>query len=208
MSIIHHTTVTPGKLELLSPWLAAQPWFRGTGEPELTKAGGFRLDDPAGEVGIEFMVATDGATTYDLPMTYRGAPLAGAGTGLIGTVEHGVLGRRWVYDAVHDPVFVATLLALLRGEVTPQQQSISDAPDDTVIASCAGFEPVTAEPAIAANGAVGTEIRVSPDLVLRVRRVLGDGDDLPDCVGSVSGCWQDADGGQQSRDVFAVLLAG
>ena len=45
MAIIHHTTMTPTKLELLAPWLPTQPWYPGTGsEPELGKAGGFRLD--------------------------------------------------------------------------------------------------------------------------------------------------------------------
>jgi Maltokinase N-terminal cap domain len=54
MAIVHNTTMSPGKLELLTAWLPAQPWYLGTGRaPELVKAGGFRLDDPEGEVGIE-----------------------------------------------------------------------------------------------------------------------------------------------------------
>ena len=57
MAIIHRTTMTPGKLELLAAWLPSQPWCHGAGRaPELARAGGFRLDDPPGEVGIEFMV--------------------------------------------------------------------------------------------------------------------------------------------------------
>ncbi len=28
MAVIHHTTLTPGKLELLSAWLPSQPWYR------------------------------------------------------------------------------------------------------------------------------------------------------------------------------------
>jgi hypothetical protein len=102
MAIIHRTTLIPGKLELLAAWLPAQPWYLDRGrEPELAKAGGFRLDDPQGEVGIEFMVVTDGsgdrAITYLVPLTYRGSPLAGDGGGLVGTTEHGVLGRRRVF---------------------------------------------------------------------------------------------------------------
>jgi hypothetical protein len=97
MAIIHHTTMRPGKLELLTAWLPAQPWYRQTGhQPELAKAGGFRLDDPQGEVGIEFMVVTDGsgyaATAYQIPLTYRAGALAGACGGLIGTSEHGGTG--------------------------------------------------------------------------------------------------------------------
>ena len=84
MAIIHQTTMKPGKLDLLTAWLPAQPWYLGSGrEPELARAGGFRLDDPAGEVGIEFMVAGDAAAGdavyYQVPMTYRGSPLADAG---------------------------------------------------------------------------------------------------------------------------------
>ncbi len=115
MAIIYDTTMSPGKLELLAAWLPVQPWYLGTGhEPELAKAGGFRLDDPHGEVGIEFMVVSDRsggrATTYQVPLTYRARALASAG-GLIGTAEHGVLGHRWIYDGAHDPVLVAQLVA-------------------------------------------------------------------------------------------------
>ena len=156
MAIIHSTTLTPGKLELLTVWLPHQPWYRGTGAPVLTKAGGFRLDDPDGEVGIEIMLAADAdGTTYVVPMTYRGAPLDGADDALIGTSEHGVLGRRWIYDAERDPVAVAQLLALARGEAEAQHQNVSDTVDRTVTRAWSG-------PADAAN--------------LEVARVLGAGD--------------------------------
>ena len=35
---------------------------------------------------------------------------------LVGTMEHSVLGRRWVYDACGDPVYVAALADVLLGE--------------------------------------------------------------------------------------------
>lgn len=138
MAFIHRTTMTPTKLELLTGWLPKQSWYLGGAEaPDLVKAGGFRLDDPEGAVGIEFMIVTDGGArepvAYLVPLSYRGAALEGAGgEALIGTSEHGVLGTRWVYDGVHDPVVTAQLRALLRGEVTPQHQSESDTPDPTV----------------------------------------------------------------------------
>jgi Maltokinase N-terminal cap domain len=136
MATIHTgTTLVPSKLELLTDWLPRQPWFAGGGAPTLTRAGGFRLDDPAGEVGIEFMLVTDdGGTTYSVPLTYRGAPLPGSDDALIGTSEHGVLGRRWVYDGARDPVLVAQLLAFLDGRVEAQHQSRSDTVDPTVVA--------------------------------------------------------------------------
>ncbi|NEK58829.1 1,4-alpha-glucan branching protein [Geodermatophilus sabuli] len=137
MATIHRTTMTPTKLELLAGWLPRQPWYRGTGRlPALTRVGGFRLDDPAGEVGIECIVVSDGtdggATTYFVPLAYRGAPAAGAADGLVGTSEHGVLGTRWIYDAAHDPVAVAQLLALIGGRAEAQHQDESDTPDPSV----------------------------------------------------------------------------
>ena len=119
MAVIHDTTLVPSKLELLSAWLPSQPWYHGGVEPELSRAGGFRLDDPAGDVGIELMVVNDASgaapMSYLTPLTYRGAPRSEAGDHLIGTTEHGVLGHRWVYDGVHDPVFIDQIFAFLRG---------------------------------------------------------------------------------------------
>jgi len=134
MSEIHRTTLTPGKLELLAGWLPTQPWYRSTGRPpELSRAGGFRLDDPAGEVGIEFLFVSDAdGTTYSVPLSYHGAPMEGAEAALVGTSEHGVLGRRWVYDGARDPVLVAQLLGCISGGVQAQHQSESHTPDPSV----------------------------------------------------------------------------
>ncbi len=141
--------MVPGKLELLSRWMAEQPWYLGkNGPPALTKAGGFRLDDPMGEVGIEFMFVTDASeeetNIYHVPLSYRDAPLKGAGVGLLGTAEHGVLGRRWIYDGAHDPVVVAGLLALAQGASEPQHQNLSDTPDPSVAGRSSGAARLTA----------------------------------------------------------------
>lgn len=126
--------MTPSKLELLAGWLPSQPWYRGGGSPQLARAGGFRLDDPAGEVGIEVLVVADAdRTVYAVPLTYRGSPLPGGDRGLVGRAEHGVLGIRWIYDATRDPVAVAQLVALARGRVTAQAQTVSDTPDLSVV---------------------------------------------------------------------------
>jgi Maltokinase N-terminal cap domain len=184
MAIIHDTTMSPGKLDLLTAWLPAQPWYLGGGrepEPELAKAGGFRLDDPAGEVGIEFLLVTDGsgarATTYQVPLTYRARVLADAADGLVGTAEHGVLGRRWIYDGTRDPVLVAQLVALIQGEAEPQAQSVSNTPDPTVTSQPATREPMAvAGSVVAASGPFGTDLRIETagpgQLLVRVNRIL------------------------------------
>ncbi|MDX3310434.1 maltokinase N-terminal cap-like domain-containing protein [Streptomyces sp. NPDC054884] len=224
MAVIHHTVLKPTKLELLTSWLPTRPWYAGgAGRPEPAKAGGFRLDDPQGEVGIEFMVVTDTAgphpAAYLVPLTYRGAPLEGAEHALVGTMEHGVLGRRWVYDGCQDPVLVAQLLALIEGRVQAQAQSTSDTPDREVTRSYTGDAPLTANssagtdltaPLTAADDRDGTELSVPHGTTLRLRRVLTPVPDdapllPPDATGHVAGCWH-TPAGTRARGLFAVLL--
>ena len=138
MAEIHKTTLTPTKLELLTAWMPQQRWFAAKGAvPVLRKLGGYRLDDPAGEVGIEVMiVADDGGASpvvYQVPLTYRGSEAPELAHALVGTSEHGVLGTRWIYDAPHDHVFVAQLLNLITGDAQAQAQSVSNALDPEVV---------------------------------------------------------------------------
>ena len=85
----------------------------------------------------------DGATAYQVPLTYRARALAGADAGLIGTSEHGVLGHRWIYDGTRDPVLVAQLVALLQGAAEPQAQSVSNTPDLAVSIQLVGDGSLT-----------------------------------------------------------------
>ncbi|MPY48986.1 maltokinase N-terminal cap-like domain-containing protein [Streptomyces acidicola] len=214
MAVIHRTTLKPTKLELLTAWLPSRPWYGGAGAPEPARAGGFRLDDPDGEVGIEFMVVTDAAVPrpagYLVPLTYRGAPLDGAEHALIGTAEHGVLGLRWVYDGCHDPVLVAQLLALIDGRVQAQAQSTSDTPDLEVTRSYAGAGLTSPDVTTTAiDDQEGTELPAPQGTTLRLHRVLRPAPDgsplLPEgATGHVGGTWQLPDG-TRARGLFAVL---
>ncbi|MFF8288862.1 1,4-alpha-glucan branching protein [Streptomyces sp. NPDC016309] len=216
MAVIHRTTMSPTKLELLTSWLPTRPWYVPTGAtPALDRAGGFRLDDPEGEVGIEFMVVTDASgdrpVTYHVPLTYRAAPLeqpdAHGDEALIGTSEHGVLGRRWIYDGAHDPVLHAQLLALLAGKAEPQAQSESGTPDKTVTRHGADAPfPAPSGPGTATDGAEGTDIVLpagSGPLTLTVTRVLRPSAPAPDrpCV---TAAWRLPDG-TEHRAPFALL---
>ncbi|CAM5713249.1 maltokinase N-terminal cap-like domain-containing protein [Streptomyces fumanus] len=203
MAVIHRTYVKPTKLELLTSWLPSRPWYRGgAGEPELTKAGGFRLDDPEGEVGIEFIIVTDASdTTYFVPLTYRGAPLDGADHALIGTTEHGVLGQRWVYDGCHDPVLVAQLLALIEGRAEPQAQSISNTPDREVTHTRPDTAPLT--PTSAPADTDDTTDLPLADATLHLHRVLRPASP-EDPTGHVSGPW-DAPDGTRVQGTFVTI---
>lgn len=125
MAILYNVELSPGKIELVEEWLPKQPWAAVEPGTKLSRVSSFRLDDPAGEVGVEFHLVTvaddDGAaegagTIYQVPVTYRGAPLAGAEDDLITEMDHPVLGHRWVYDGAADPVCVLeTLRAIVTG---------------------------------------------------------------------------------------------
>lgn len=124
MAILHRATLTPTKLELLEVWLDRQPWG---GAGALEAVGAYRYDDPQGEVGVEGILVRRGDLLLHVPLSYRGAPLEGADESLVGTTEHSVLGRRWVYSAAGDPVAVGCFERALHGE---QEQATLEVHED------------------------------------------------------------------------------
>ncbi|WP_159614443.1 1,4-alpha-glucan branching protein [Glutamicibacter sp. JC586] len=137
MGIVYNTSMSPTKNELVSAWLPKQKFYTGNGTPKLEHIGGFRLEDPRGEVGVELRMYADHSDTsdvvYHVPLTYRDAPLPGAQKYLLGTSEHAILGKRYIYDAEGDPLFTAQARALLAGNSTPQHHSESFTDDPRII---------------------------------------------------------------------------
>ncbi|MHA7176301.1 CG0192-related protein [Arthrobacter sp. Sr24] len=145
MAVIYDAQLSPSKSELLAQWLPSQTWFRGDAST-VVRLGAFRFDDPAGEVGIETHVLAVDGVTYQVPLTYRGAPLEGAESFLVTTMEHSVLGKRWVYDATGDPVYLHELAAaVLAGK--PQ------APERLVVGD--SFEALPLTVAVTSSGISG-----------------------------------------------------
>lgn len=113
MALLYAAKLTPSKAELISTWLPTRRWF---GRPAATArpVAAYRFDDPDGEVGMEsHLLEVDGELLH-VPVTYRAAELPGAREWLIGTMEHSVLGTRWVYDAPGDPVYRGELARVIR----------------------------------------------------------------------------------------------
>ena len=155
-----------------------------------------------------------------MPLTYRARVLAGAGDGLTGAAEHGVLGRRWIYDGTCDPVLLAQMVALIQGAAQPQARSVSSTSDPAVTA-----RPVTSGPltmigsAVAASGPSGTDLRIgtadadgvrSGQLIVRVSRVLRPGGAVADEAGRpcLSATWRLPDGTRAGAILATALHPG
>ena len=111
MALFHRATISPTKAELIAEWAPTQTWGPST-DDSMDVIGSFRFDDPNARVGLETHLVTAGGVVYQVPLTYRDEPRAGADDGLITEMQHSVLGRRWVYDGLRDPVFVTMLAAV------------------------------------------------------------------------------------------------
>lgn len=155
MATIHSTaTITPTKPEILE---------RLCGGP-VDVLGTYRFDDPDGEVGIEaFVVTRDGATRH-VVLTYRGAPLDGAESQLVTTMQHSDLGERWIYDGLADPVAVDCFRRALLGEQTQATLELYDGDrlvavrEPSIRLSLLDGEPVDAR----ATLTIATDLDASP----------------------------------------------
>jgi len=196
MALIHQATLNPSKIELLGGWLPGRAWSGGAGE--VRPVGAYRFDDPAGEVGIETLLLQTGTgAVLHVPLTYRAAPVAEADEHLIGTLEHSVLGRRWVYDGCGDPVWATALAtAVLTGgtqvEELVQQAGTGDlVPREasaTVTGSGTGGTPVGEIVAVTGRDEGAATVVRAGRLELVLVRVVGT--DLPE-MATLTGRWTD-----------------
>lgn len=156
MAIIHQATISPTKLELLETWLGSE--LAGPGD--LRQVASYRFDDPEGEVGIEALLVTRGGPVRQAVLAYRAAPLEGADDHLITTMEHSVLGRRWIYDGQGDSVALAAYARALAGQQEQAPLEIWDG--DTLVDT---REP-TVELTVSnqADSPDGLDVRLATDL--------------------------------------------
>ena len=207
MALLHKADITPSKIDLLSSWAPAQPWFVGEAGVSVTNLAAYRFDDPEGEVGIETILISAGdGPVLQVPVTYRGAPLAGADSSLITTMQHSVLGERWVYDAIGDPAYLAAVAnAALTGghqaelSIEIDGQLVVREPTAVVAGSGTPGSTVVTPPAVAdisIRQEPGATVVTAGSLRIVVARVLGADDVLadlaPDSAHEVlAGTWSD-----------------
>jgi hypothetical protein len=196
MATLHSATLIPSKLEMLSAYLPIQSWFNGSSGSALSVLGAYRFDDPEGEVGIEtHILATSTGAVIQMPLTYRSGPVTGADPWLLGTMEHSVLGRRWIYNACTELVY-ARELARTMLEASPQARLMVETENGPVerppsIELTSSADPDRGVPAmesvvVTLNGSE-TSIR-SGELELVVRHVIND-DGPVEAAASLFGQW-------------------
>ncbi|WP_456847135.1 CG0192-related protein [Cellulomonas sp. P5_C6] len=196
MALIHRASIRPTKAELLADWVPAQPW----GEQELTLVGAYRFDDPDGEVGIEtHVLSTADGHLLQAPLTYRGAPLDGAEQFLVCTMEHSVLGRRWIYDAPGDPVYARVLASVLLADVGQAEELVegADAPrEPSVRVSASGSRSRAVPPiddVVASSDGSVTVLEMAGGLRLVVCRRLDRHATPADHESTLTGTWSGVD---------------
>lgn len=183
MALIYDASLVPSKPELLAAWLPRQEWMLPADRTApITVLGAYRFDDPYGEVGIEtHLVQGASGTVYQVPLTYRGAPLPNAARYLVSEMEHSELGHRWVYDGPADPVYAPALVAciLSGGEQAPEHDPDGNRlPAEVTVRGTGDIvrPPVATLVDLATEDAV-TTIQTDSNAV-RLLRVVGDA--LPD----------------------------
>ncbi len=111
MARFHRATLTPTKGALITEWAPTQPWGPPAGTA-MTVVGSYRFDDPDGRVGMEVHLVDAAGVLLQVPLTYRDEPSVDAGQAFIREMHHSVLGTRWVYDGLRDPLLVMMLAAV------------------------------------------------------------------------------------------------
>ncbi|PRY62863.1 putative trehalose synthase [Knoellia remsis] len=223
MAEILHADLEPTRAQLVESWIAHQRWYAAKGsQPRLRLVDSWRLDDPEGRSGVETLIVADGSGStpvhYQVPVTYRDAPLEGHEDHLIGTTEHSVLGTRWVYDGVHDPAYTGALMLFVTGAAEAQSGSVSDTPDPRVTSSqVRPMRPVVRSARVLSGEQSNTSIIYdatdedgspapviikvfrmladgeNPDVVLQSALVRAGSDRVPAVLGSIAGEWTTGD---------------
>ena len=227
MAIVHKgASIVPTKTEMVTEWMPHQRWYHGKGHvPQLRRVGGFRFEDPEGEVGCETLLLADEAVApavvYQVPLTYRSAPLEGAEHALLGTMEHSVLGTRWVYDGPHDPVYVGQLMATILGGGASDEAQASVGSNALATGSSTGHAEGSVSSSTVLSGEQSNTSIIcrmaapgggpAEPVIVKVFRTLQDGDNpdvvvqsalteegsdrVPMAIGHLSGAWDAPTGG-------------
>jgi hypothetical protein len=200
MALIYRATLSPTKLELLAGWLPKQPWFGADPASALANLAAYRFDDPDGEVGVETLLVKTADALFQVPLTYRSEPLDGGEPHLLGVMQHSVLGARYTYDGLGDPVYLATLATVVLAGAPQAVENVQEphglvARTPRAKVTGTGSANVRIVPqdigAIDVRQGEGETTARTDQLELAIRRVLVAGRLVDGSIPSLTGTWTD-----------------
>ncbi|UVJ40344.1 1,4-alpha-glucan branching enzyme [Arthrobacter sp. CJ23] len=212
-------TFDPSIEELLRAWLPGKRWFpvknAGFG---LERVGGFPLGDRDGEavldivlVAVSYQTADGGGRTdvVQLPLSFRSAPLEDAASALVGEAMLPGLGHRWVYDAVHDPHFIAAWLDLMQHQRSTADGAASGhlgLPGFALPVAGSGLRVLSGEQSntsvIVDDGVTAAMVKIfrvlsagrNPEVELGAALTAAGTSEVPATLGWITGSWTTPDG--------------
>jgi maltokinase len=117
--------------DFLADWIATQRWYGGKGRtPVLERRGHWSFRDEGWFARIETHLLLDSSgdehALYQVPLTFRDAPLECHEADLIGTVTEDDGTQLYVYDGPKDPAYAWALLRLILDESEAQRSEESE----------------------------------------------------------------------------------
>lgn len=175
-------------------------------------------------------VTTSSSATYQVPLTYRTEPAAELAHALVGELRT-ANGPRWVYDAPHDPVFVAEWIRLVtapdeamsfpgtpRSRVRGVRRAGEAAPDPARVAHVLSGEQSNTSIIVGDDGDEPLMIKLfrvlqpgrNPDVVVPGALASAGNERVPRLIGWVEGEWVQPDGQPAwgHLSAFAEFIAG
>ncbi|WP_309131985.1 1,4-alpha-glucan branching protein GlgB [Brevibacterium sp.] len=221
-------TVSGELQRLLHSWLPAQRWFpakgRGISISGLSSVQVFderRADDAVtGRNHILMLDSGDRVDIIQVPLTFRASKLDAPDSAYLGEVNDMILGRRHVYDGVHDPEFVRAIASLITGERTHPDRRLAGRTVDGIRQPDVTGAPTRVFSGEQSNSSVVISDPSAP-AILKLFRVLSAGANpdvevtaalsaasctaVPQTIGWLEGIWSNPVSLTEESGHFAVL---
>lgn len=200
-------------LSLIAEWLPLQRWFAGkAAQPTLQRIGGWELPGNGVRIHTHLLMDDSGRTPvlYQVPVTERSEPLAGAENALIGEYRAESGQPTFLYDAPHDPRYAEALLRMIMlgapavpegAEATGVAFQPGSSPDVVSSAVLTGEQSNTSiiYELAAPGGAEQVICKVfrtlhhgeNPDVVVQAALAAAGSPVVPHPIGAVVGEWDD-----------------
>ncbi|HWR86137.1 MAG TPA: phosphotransferase, partial [Rhodoglobus sp.] len=207
LALLWNMTLVPAEPGFLAPWMSRQRWFANKGGlPVLEDIGRVELtsSEPGVRVGIHLLLdhTAGKPSLYQVPLTYRDAPLEGAEAAMVG-----MLGPVYVYDGPYDQAFTSALLEVVlherelhgddvwalghRTSTIGAERSVSRVLSGEQSNTSIIFEPVGGGTPVICKLFRALHHGDNPDVELQTALALAGSEAVPRSVGDLVADWRD-----------------